>query len=105
MIMIILGFPSNIIHLLFTDQSHDDYDNILVLIKTTSFLQKKIKTLPEIFLTLSLPPLSRVEFRSLLLDISLSLPSSLYHHSLKSSLYRRRSSTGMKLPALPMLAA
>ena len=66
---------------------------------------EKIKTLPDIFLTLSLPPLSRVGYRTLSLDISLSLLSLLCRHSLKSSLYRPRSSTGMKLPALPMLAA
>ena len=66
---------------------------------------EKIKTLPDIFLTVNLPPLSRVGYGTLSLDISLSLLSSLCRHSLKSSLYRPRSSTGMKLPALPMLAA
>jgi hypothetical protein len=66
---------------------------------------EKIKTSPDIFLTVSLPPLSRVGYGSLSLDISLSLLSSLCRHSLKSSLYRPRTSTGTKLPALPMLAA
>ena len=66
---------------------------------------EKIETLPDIFLTVSLPPLSRVGYETLSLDISLSLLSSLCRHSLKSSLYRPRSSTGTKLPALPLLAA